>query len=520
MLVLKKSLKKFIGLALFANLALVPAAAHRCETQLFTATLNNELTIGDVVENLADECGLSLIIKDLEAKRKMAETLYFVKVNNASLNEFLDTVLTENDIAYVVDDNKLKVSYLTTKTFKLHYIAGDRKGKSNAHVTIANSGNGASSSSGGGSKKGGGKKGGGSGNGSKTGVSIESTDDFKFWTTIEKEIFSLLNRPEDPYEAPTPIVNAEAGMITVTGTTAQLERVENYISDLDHQLKSQVLIDVQILSVTFDDSYTTGVDWNQLYSLQNMSLASASTLQKNLSSITSVTDGGELSIGEMTGELGTEPRTSGAIITRGSTKINDIVKFLKTQGDVKSISNPKILTLNNQPALISVGNELFYKIQTTSLLQGAAGGGSQQTGETIDSVFAGILLDITPEISDDGSITLKINPSISDTIDTVKTSTTGSRTIPPDLSRKQISSVVTLQDGEHVILGGLISSKTGTKVSKVPLLGDLPLLEHLFKREVNINTVDELVLVITPHIIKKDSILSLEDLGYKKLTDE
>ncbi len=516
MLVLKKNLKKFIGFVLFSSLAYIPASANRCDTQLFTATLNSELTIGDVVENLADECALSLIVKDLEAKKRLSEKLYFVKVNNASLTEFLDTVLTENDISYVLEDNKLKISYLTTKTFKLHYIAGDRKGTSNAHVTIANSG-----ASGGqqGGQGGGANSGGDSSNGSKTGVSIESTDDFKFWSKIEKEIHALLNRPEDAYTAPTPIVNAEAGMITVTGTTNQLQRIAYYIDDLTNQLKSQVLIDVKILSVTFDDSYTTGVDWNQLYSLQNMAIASASTIQNNVSSLSSVATG-ELSIGDMTAGVGTEPKTSGAIITRGSTKINDVVKFLKTQGDVKSISNPKILTLNNQPALISVGNELFYKIQSTSLLQGAAGGGSQQTGETIDSVFAGILLDITPEISEDGSITLKINPSISDTIDTVSTTTTGSRTIPPDLSRKQISSVVTLQDGEHVILGGLISSKSGTKVSKVPLLGDLPLLEHLFKREVNVDTVDELVLIITPHIIKKDKILSLEDLGYKKLNDE
>jgi len=509
MLVLKNNLKKFASLVLLANLALTPASAHSCETQLFTATLNNELTIGDVVENLADECGLSLIIKDIEAKKKMADKLYFVKVNNASLDEFLETVLTENDIAYVVEDNKLKISYLTTRTFKLDYLAGDRKGKSNAHVTIANSDNGSSAGAGG--------KGGGS-NGSKTGVSIESTDDFKFWTTIEKEVHSLMNRPEDPYEAPAPIVNAEAGMITVTGTTNQIQRVSTYLDNLGHQLRSQVLIDVQILSVTFDDSSTTGVDWNQLYSLQNMAIASAGMIQNNAASIASQVNG-DLSIGDMEYAPGTSPKSGGAIITRGSTKLNDVVKFLKTQGDVKSISNPKILTLNNQPALISVGNELFYKIISTSSV-GSQGGLSQGTTEKIDSVFAGILLDITPEISEDGSITLKINPSISDTMETVKSSGSGSRNIPPDLSRKQISSVVTLKDGQHVILGGLISSKTGTKVSKVPLLGDLPLLDQLFKREVRVNTVDELVLIITPHIIKKGTVLSLEDLGYKKLNDE
>jgi len=522
MMILKNNLKKILLYVFLINIATVSVYANRCDTQLFTATLDSTLTIGDVVENLADECSLSLIVKDLEAKKKLADKLYYVKMNNASLSEFLDTVLRDNDISYELEENKLKIFYLTTKTFKLHYIAGDRKGTSNAHVTIANSGGNRANAAGGVQGQGqgvGAASSEDSSNGSKTGVSIESVDDFKFWTKIEKEIFALINRPEDSYKAPTPIVNAEAGMITVTGTAKQLERVSYYINDLDHQLKSQVLIDVKILSVTFDDSYTTGIDWNQLYSLQNMAIASASTLQNNVSSLTSVNDG-TLSVGDVTYASGSTPQSGGAIITRGSTQINDVVKFLKTQGDVKSISNPKILTLNNQPALISVGNELFYKITSTSLLQGAAGAGSQQTGETIDSVFAGILLDITPEISDDGTITLKINPSISDTIDTVSTTTTGSRTIPPDLSRKQISSVVTLNDGEHVILGGLISSKTGTKVSKVPLLGDLPLLEYLFKREVRVNNVDELVLIITPHIIKKNKELSLEDLGYRKLSDD
>ena len=509
---MKNSLIKFIVISLFINIA-TPIYANKCDTQLFTATLNSALTIGDVVENLADECSLSLIVKDREAKKKLADKLYFVKMNNASLTEFLDTVLRENDISYNLYDNRLEISYLTTKTFKFHYIAGDRKGKSNAHVTIANSSSGAS--------KGGSSGGTSAGsNGSKTGVSIESTDDFQFWTKIEKEVESLINRPEDSYKAPAPIINAESGMITVTGTAKQLDRVSRYIDNLKSQLKKQVLIDVQILSVTFDDSYTTGIDWNQLYSFQNMAIATASQLQNHVDSLSATASGGSLSIGDLTTGDTASPKSAGAIVTRGSTQINDVVKFLKTQGDVKSISNPKILTLNNQPALISVGNELFYKITSTSTMQSATGAGTQQSGETIDSVFAGILLDITPEIGEDGTITLKINPSISDTIDTVSTTTTGTRNIPPDLSRKQISSVVTLNDGEHAILGGLISSKTGTQVSKVPLLGDLPLLEYLFKREKRVNKVDELVLIITPHIMKTDSDLSLEDLGYRKLRDE
>lgn len=497
MIYLTKNFKILLLVGVLSLLTTTSIKANSCQSQLFTATLNSALTIADVVENLADECGLTLIVKDSEAKKRLSNKLYYVKLNNASLYEFLDTILVENDISYKLEDSILKISYLNTKTFKLNYISGDRKGKSNAHVTIANSGK---ASSGGGSSGGSGAS---SGGGSKTGVSIESSDDFTFWSKIEKEIFSLLNRPEDNYKAPTPIINPEAGMITVTGTAKQIDRVSVYIDELTRQLKSQVLIDVQILSVTFDDSSTTGIDWSQLYNFQNVTINTAQILENNI---------GSISLGG--GNNGA--KSGGAIITDGSVKINNIVKFLKTQGDVKSISNPKILTLNNQPALISVGNELFYKIQSIST-QNSTGVSTQQSAEIIDSVFAGILLDITPEISEDGLVTLKINPSISDTLNTVERSGDGSRNIPPDLSRKQISSVVTVQNGEHVILGGLISSKSGTKISKVPLLGDIPLLEHLFKREVNIKNVDELVLIITPHIMKNKSDLSLEDLGYKKL---
>ena len=506
-----KKIKNILLLVLVIVLSLESARANSCETQMFTVTLNSSLTYGDVVENLADECGLTLLVKDEEAKKRLQENLYYVKLKDASLEEFLDVILRENDINYELVGNRLRINYLETKTFHLGYIAGSRIGKSNAHVTIANNNNSEGSS-------GGGKSGGSSGgtSGSKTGVSIESNDDFKFWSKIGKELNFLINRPEDTYEAPEPIINQEAGMITVTGTPKQLSRVSLYITNLVKQLKNQVLIDVKILSVTFDDSTTTGVDWSQLYSLQNTAISTFNLVKHNITGLEwSEGDGGNTNFDSVS--LGKDGMPNGgALIAESSTNLNDVVKFLKTQGDVRSISNPKVLTLNNQPALISVGNELFYKIQSNAVIQSGAGSSSTQ-GETIDSVFAGILLDITPEVSDDGSITLKINPSISDTLNTVERGNGGARDIPPDLSRKQISSVVTMQEGQHVILGGLISSKTGTKVSKVPLLGDLPLLDQVFKREVKINRVEELVLIVTPHVIEKDTELSLSDLGYRKL---
>jgi len=521
----KKGIGFIAGLLLLVGLTNT-LSAQECSTKLFSVTIDSQLSIGDVVDNLADTCGLTVVVKDEAARKRMNKKLYYVKLKNATLKGFLNTLLKDNDLHYTLTGNKLSISYLITRTFRIHYIAGQRIGKSTANVTIANAQNSASSTGG---------VGGGSDNISKTGISIESNDEFQFWKTVEAEVQRILigaadgsthyTRSGDTWTGPdgkvweynplAPIVNPEAGMITVTGTERQINRVARYIHTLAKQIKQQVLIDVRILSVSFDNSRTTGVDWSQLYSLQNMTINTLKMAQSNMASWTFDQVSG---ITEANYAPNTEPSTAGLIQLTGKAEVSDVIKFLGTQGDVKSISSPRVMTLNNQPAMISVGKELFYKIKSASTAAGT-GGSVAAEGELIDSVFAGILLDITPEIDANGMITLKINPSISETVDAVSRDNSV-RSIPPDLLRRQIASVVKVKDGEHAILGGLITSKTGYKLNKVPLLGDLPVLGNAFKHEEKIQTVEELVLIITPHIVKNAKSVSLKDLGYNKLNEK
>ncbi|SFZ98958.1 Type II secretion outermembrane pore forming protein (PulD) [hydrothermal vent metagenome] len=520
----KLGIKYIIAFAMISGLT-TNLFAGSCSSKLFSVTIDSKLTVGDVIDNLADTCGLTVIVKDDAAKKRMNKKLYYVKLKNSTLKGFLNIILKENDLYYTLQGNVLKISYLITKTFRVHYISGQRIGKSQANVTIANSSNTAGGTTGGT---------GGGDNTSKTGISIESNNEFKFWKTVESEVQRILIGAGDgsthyaktgegwtgpdgqvwEYNPLAPIVNPEAGMITVTGTSRQINRVARYLHTLSKQIKQQVLIDVRILAVKFDDSTTTGVDWSQLYALQNFTVNSLAMSQKNIASYTFDAAQG---ITDATFGAGA-PSSAKVVSITGNSKVSEVIKFLGTQGDVKAISSPRVMTMNNQPALISVGKEIYYKIKSASTAS-SGGGAVAAEGETVDSVFAGILLDITPEIDSSGIITLKINPSISDTVENVETSG-GARDIPPDLLRRQIASVVKIKDGQHAILGGLIISKTGTKINKVPLLGDLPLLEYAFKHEENIKTVEELVFIITPHIIKNDKSVSLKDLGYSKVNEK
>jgi len=488
-------------------------ANNSCNSQLFSVSVKKELSIEDAIDSIADTCNLSVIVKDVAAQAKLKKKLYYLKLHKASLKTFLDTVLKENNLNYKLEGNKLVISYLTTRTFKVHYIASDRRGTSSANINIANAGQGKANT-----------------NTQSSGMTISSDDNFNFWSKLKGELHRILvssgdgslnfvkqadgtwvgpNGDKWQYNPIEPIVDPEAGLVTVTGTPRQIKRVAKYLSSLANQVKTQVMIDVKILSVTLNKDRQTGIDWSQLYGLQNFTINTLAMSQNNMASWTN--DGGTIT--DASFASGTRPSNAQLFDLRGQASINDIIKFLKTQGVVKTVSNPKVMTLNNQPALISVGKELFYK--TKSSTQTTGQNVETTTNETIDSVFAGILLDITPEIDKRGMITLKINPSITETDGPIGES--GTRTMPPDLIRRQISTVIKVKNGKHAILGGLISTAETHVHTKVPLLSDIPLIGGAFKNSRKIKRTEELVVIITPKITNGGQNLSLKSLGYRSI---
>ena len=479
-------------LVLTLTLLLSTLHAKECQSEIFNVNSEKGTTISEFIDQLSDECSFSVIVTDSKAKNILSSSMHKIHMKDVILDELLSFVLNENNLAYKLKNNILKISYVTTKTYHVDYISTERTSTSTTTVTLssggASGGNSGTTESNGGSS--------GTSGESESGIQIDSTDTFEFWNNLETELHSILNRPEDKYEAQAPIINREAGMVTVSATDKQIKRLDDYISQLEDKLHKQVLIDVQLLSVDLTDTKTTGVDWSQIYALQNFNVNAGMDMQF--------------------AESPSHAYSGSVTIASGSLTIKEIIKFLNEQGDVTSLSNPKILTLNNQPALISVGKQFFYKIQESTTQNTVSGTSPTTQSDIVDSVFAGILLDITPEISRSGRITLKVNPSISNTLETIKGSSTG-RTIPPDLSRKQLSSVVTINDGERVILGGLIDNSTNEVENSVPLFGQLPILGNAFRHSKTIKSISELIIIITPHIIERNKELSLKSLGYGKL---
>ncbi|WP_353662488.1 pilus (MSHA type) biogenesis protein MshL [Hydrogenimonas sp. SS33] len=496
--------------AVTATLGLATNLQASCEDNLFNIKANKGTRISELIDQLADQCDLTLIVKDNEAAKRLKTRLNRFSLKNVTLPEVLNIALNEHNLNYSLDGNILKISYLLTKTFHVDYISTDRQSTSKTRVSLASGTNGQQSTSQSGGMVSTSQMNTGE---SESGIEIQSSDEFVFWTTLSNQIEHILNRPEDTYQAGAPVIDRESGLVTITGTKKQLDRVEAYLDNMVNRLHKQVLIDVKMYAVVLKKGKETGIDWREIYKLQNFTV-SGERLKTN-DNVGEITFPGSGQLPYISKFVpGTAAKFTDIVM---NAQLGTILKFLKSQGDVHSVSNPKVLTLNNQSAMITVGKQYFYKIQNSTTLSNT-GGSTVAQNEIIDSVFAGILLDITPEIAADGTITLKINPSVSDTINPV-TNDNINRTMPPDLERRQMASVVTVKDGAHVILGGLITDRVQNETNKVPLLGDIPVVGYAFKYEEQTDEKIELVIIVTPHLVKAKNSMTLKDLGYDRLSD-
>lgn len=520
-------------------------AASLCEDKAFTISASSldGTSVGELLGQLSFECGYSMLVRDKAAKNKLNGSIASVNIVELPLEKIFDLLLTENELNYEFDGKLLRVSYLTTETFKINYIGTSRVGASNTDIILSQNSLTSENSNSAGSSSGSGLSptdsatlqsgihggivnsamSGGSAD-SISGTKIYSVDEFDFWGRVEKEVFEIAFRPGDAHQpkrtstannaggeggnannnadedigdGQSVIVNKAAGLITVTGTIKQLERVRKYLKELEEQMQNQVLIDVTILNVTHNNGNTVGVDWNQLYNAGNFIVPNQTQNEAQGNPVISL---------------------GGYRLFSGGFSLNRIIEFLTSYGTVRSISNPKVLTLNNQPALISVGSILRYN-QSSTYLTATSGTSSTTSNEEYPSIFAGVLLDVTPSIQGE-YIMLKINPSITSTKDATVENQATALSEPPNLNASQLSSLVRAKDGDKIIIGGLIGKSATNTKNRVPLLGYIPIVKYLFSYDSMVEETNEMVIVITPHIVKNNDNPSLQDLGYTETVNE
>jgi len=465
--------------------------------------------IQDVLLAFSKESELNIVI-DPELNGKVT-----IDLKRVTLKEALDVILTPMGWTYRIDGKFIKISrpQMETRLFTLNYIATKRTGKREVY---------ASTSTGGGLQTSAlpGQQTALSPGGIRTGYTdLVSVDEVDFWKEIQKGLEALIFGSVEEKETPSEkekaawtkvdekgkklVINKSTGVILVTDYPVHLNKVAFYLETVEGSSQRQVSIQAKIMEVILSDNHQEGINWQVIEGLPR-----SVNLSWGLTDKTGKTGfpGGSTTTSTVTA-LGTA--TAGTVPTPGIFKIapysgifslgaagtevalSDIMQAIQQQGDVKILSSPTISTLNNQKAVIRVGSQDVFFIT-----------GAIATQYTVSQIIQpmtidiGIILDVTPQIAEDGTIIMNIHPSITDKTGE-KTTPDGKSTFPL-LSVRETDTTVRVRDGQTIIIAGLMQERIEENYTGVPVLQSVPLMGNIFRYKTETKRNSELVIMITP----------------------
>lgn len=334
----------------------------------------------------------------------------------------------------------------------------------------------------------------GDNNTNSNGTRIETDSNNDYWTDLRDALQTLIGTGEGR----AVITSPQAGLVTVRAYPKELKAVREFLDQSGEHLKRQVVLEARILEVSLNEGYEQGVDW--------------SGLSASWDGGKGITGGGSL----LDSPIASTPNQifralgGGAGFTISDGNFNVAVSLLKTQGDVNTLSSPRVTATNNQKAVIKVGTDEYFvtNASTTTTTSGTSAPIVTPNVE-LTPFFSGIALDVTPQIDEQGKVLLHIHPSVIDTEEHSKTISVGTAdplVLPlAKSSIRESDTVVQANNGDIIVIGGLMKTDRQEIVSKVPLLGDIPWVGEAFTNRRESNRKVELVILLKPTVVEKDT---------------
>ncbi len=447
----------------------------------------------DVFLLLSKDSGIN-IIADKEVAGKIS-----IDFTNLELQSALYAITRPLGYTFRMDKGFIRVTkpILETKTFRVNYITGKRTSTSTMNAAIS-TGSSSGGSSGGtninissGAPTSSGSSSSSSGQGS---VNVTTSGTADFWKEVQRGLEVLVfgdtkggggseggfSRGDDKTGKKI-VISELAGIVLITDQSDNLERIEDFLKDVERSARKQVMIQAHIIEITLNDDFKFGINWDAVLQLPgNIDLSLTQSLNPFAASTGSVFNA-----------------------TLNHHKVNVILDAMKEQGQVNVLSSPKVSTMNNQRAVIKLTTKEVSWV-TTSYTSGTTGDVVvSNTIPQIDEI--GLFLDVTPQVDDEGIITMQIHPSISEKLKDVFSPLDG-KSSKPLINTREADTMIKTRNGQTIVIAGLITDKINDTTRKVPVLGDIPFIGAAFKQITQEKKKSELVILLTPYVLTDQSI--------------
>lgn len=442
-------------------------------------------------------------------------------LKDVTLFEALDAIRELYGYEYKVEGARIYVKPLSIQTsiFQVNYLNSNRKGSSDirvtsgsvSDVTSGNPGTGAASSA-------------------TTGTTTHAVDSSKistssnndFWAELKASLEAIVGNKDGR----SVIISPQSGVVVIRAMSDELRNVSTFLKATQLSVDRQVILEAKIMEVELNDNFQSGVNWASFASLNAIKNSRSSLgfvspgstlapLPLDGSNPAALTTGGANALNAVSGiALGAAGTAAGSLfgLAFQTSNFAALISFLESQGTVHVLSSPRIATMNNQKAVLKVGTDEFFvtKLTTTP----ATSSGTTTTGATttvdVQPFFSGVSLDVTPQIDENGNITLHVHPSVSKVTTVDKTinlgNNNGSLSLPLASSAiSETDSVVRGQDGRIIAIGGLMRQSSSSDRSQVPGAGDVPVLGNLFRNTARVSQKRELVILLKPTVIQREN---------------
>ena len=431
---------------------------------LFSFVAQN-LAIRDALNIFSHAYGLNIIADN------DVEGYISVEFHNLPLAQAMSAMLDSLELYWEKDKNLIKVKRWKTRTFTVDYLRLVRSGQGSSLANVNSSVSG-------------GSEGGGSSNSEDGTFELTQEDSVKFWDELAEQLESMVS------EDGRIVINRMSGTIQITDLHSRVSEIAQYIGDINQAIHRQVEIDVRIVEVELNDDFSLGIDWSLITS------AASSGVQANLG-ITNI-------ITQPLGGFGALLPSVSLNLFQTDNQINfdSLITALSEQGEVNVVSQPKIRTLNNQSAMIKVGTDRTFFIR--SVTTDFTSAGSTSFVEDVPSVVTeGIVMALTPQIAANGWIMMDISPIITrvTSVERVLDNNGNVTSSSPNLDIRQTSSLVRMQNGNTIAIGGLMQNTDSETSRSVPFLGEIPLLGNFFRGEYKVNRKKELLIFLTANMV-------------------
>jgi len=451
-------------------------------SQTLSLSFAEPISIRELLLLLVRDTNLSVVL-DPDVEGTFAGDL-----KNVTMRQALDLVLEPHGFLATFHDNIVRVrrDQVQTRLFNINYVATRRSGTRGTGLTgMYGQGAYGYGMAGGvtAAGYGSGYYGGGGGIGGSQ-ASVSGTDSGDVFEELQAGVETLLS------DAGRLNLDRKAGLLQVTDFPSHLDKIAVYIEAYETRALRQVRIVAKILEVELREDFSAGIDWALILKHAGDAVAITQRLAPT--------------------------RGSGAF-TMG-VNIKDFTALLEafaSQGSVNVMASPWVMAMNNEPAVMRVGTQDVYFVTTSQV--DASSGQILQTVVTPQTINEGVTLSVTPQITADGVINMSIMPSITERTGTA-TSRLGDQV--PIVSVRETDTLVRVHEGETIVIAGLMQDRTSVDKSKVPLLGDVPFVGGLFRREERTKRKTDLVILLTPTVMTRDEITASAAADEQRLYEE